>query len=117
VAWASAGYVLIDTAAAAIAPNFEAEQVQRTTSIAGRLVGFAAGALFTIATGAAAARLIFFAADTPASFRPALSWEVGGVTPLGWPLVVAATAVALLDVALFAALAERRVAALIRDEP
>jgi hypothetical protein len=114
VAWASVGYVLIDTAAAAIAPNFEAEQVQRSTGVSGRLVGFIAGAVFTLASGAAAARLIFYAAGTPDALRPALTWEIAGLTPLGWPLVAFAATVALLDVVLFASIAERRVAEIIQ---
>jgi hypothetical protein len=115
VAWASVGYVLIDTAAAAIAPNFAAEQVQRSTGFSGRLVGFFAGAIFTVASGAAAARLVFSAAGTPDALRPAFAWEIAGVAPLGWPLIALAASVAVLDVLLFASIAERRVAAIIEN--
>ena len=115
VAWASTGYVLIDTAAAAIAPNFEAEQVQRSTALAGRIVGFLAGAVFTLASGAAATRLIFFATGVPHGLRPVLDWEMAGIAPLGWPLVAGAAVVALLDVLFFLGMALDRVAAIIRE--
>jgi hypothetical protein len=115
VAWATIGYVLIDTAAAAIAPNFDAEQIQRSTALAGRIVGFLAGAVFTIASGAAATRLIFFATGVPNSLRPVLEWEPAGIALLGWPLVAGAAALALGDVLVFLAVALDRVAAIIRD--
>ena len=114
VAWASAGYVTIDTAGAAIAPNFEAKQVQRATGFLGRAVSFAAGVLFTITSAAAICRLIFFATGVPAPLRPYFGFEVLGVALLGWPLVALGGLGAVLTIAFAFSLAEDRLAQLVR---
>ena len=115
VAWATVGYVAIDTATSAIAPNFEAEQVQRTTALAGRIVGFAAGAVFTLASGAAAARLVLFATGVPDDLQVLLGSNADGLQPFGWPLVIAGAAIAALVVAFMLAIAHERVAAVVRE--
>ena len=98
VAWATFGYVAIDTAASAVAPTFDADHVQRSTRLVGRLFGFACGAAFSVTTFAAAARLIVFATGVPSSLTSLLTWRVGGLAPLGWSLVVGGGAIALLSV-------------------
>lgn len=115
VAWATVGYVVVDTAAAAIAPNFEAAHVQRATTLLGRTFGFAAGAIFTVATAAAAGRLILFATSVPASLKGPLGVEIEGVTPLGWPLVVAGAAVAVLTLLVVLVIARDRLEEIVRS--
>jgi len=115
VAWASIGYVTIDTGSAAVAPNFGAEQVQRATSFLGRVFGFATGATFTIATALAACRLILFTTGTPASLRPLLEWEIAGVAAFGWPLVALAGTIASLIVLAVFLIAEARLEQVVQN--
>jgi len=114
VGWATIGYVVVDTAAAAVAPNFEAAHIQRSTTLLGRAFGFAAGVIFTIGTAAAAGRLILFATGVPTNLRPALDLRAGGITPLGWPLVVAGATVASLTILVVLLIARDRLEEIIR---
>lgn len=90
VAWSTAGFVTIDTAAAAVAPNFEADHIQRSTTLVGRAFGMVMGAAFAFVSAVAVARLIFFSAEPPAALQGALAWEVANIQPLGLPLVIGA---------------------------
>ncbi|GIW04604.1 MAG: hypothetical protein KatS3mg059_1224 [Thermomicrobiales bacterium] len=90
VAWTSIGFVTIDLAAGALAPVFDAAHVQRSIALVGRAFGFAAGAAFGMVTATGVARLIVFSTGAPSPWREILAWRVGGITPLGWPLVVVA---------------------------
>lgn len=108
MAWMVTGFVVIDTAAAAMAPNFDTDQVQRTISMAGRLFSFVAGGVFAVATILAAGRLIMMKAQPPASVKDLLSIDAGGFEPFGWPLVIVAGLAALGIVSLSAAFAIRQ---------
>jgi ABC-2 type transport system permease protein len=90
VAWAALGYVLIDTAAAAIEPNFDAEHVQRSTALGGRFFGFFAGAAFGVCSMLSVGRILLFSVEPPSVLEGALAWRVGAFAPLGWPLIVVA---------------------------
>jgi hypothetical protein len=114
MAWMVAGFVVIDTAAAAIAPNFETDQVQRTIGLTGRLFSFFAGSLFAMATLAAVARLILMTSQPPASLVNLLSITAGQVELFGWPLVVLTTTIAVLVVGVAASIANRQTERLIR---
>lgn len=109
VLWAAVGYVTIDTVAAALAPNFETDQIQRATGFAGRLFGFVAGGLFTLTTAAAAVRLILL---LDAAAIPLPRWL--DHSALGWPLAAVATGLAALTVAAAFRLGERRVTEILR---
>jgi len=113
VAWAAVGYVTIDTASAAVSPNFEAEQVQRATTFLGRLFGFAAGSLFTVTSALAIGRLVLFATGTPTALGDLLDWAPAGIEPLGWPLVVLCGSAAALTVVMVATIAQGRLKQLI----
>jgi len=115
VAWATLGYVLVDTSAAAISPNFDADHVQRSTSFGGRVAGVIAGGAFGICSAVAIGRIILFTTEPPASIRGALEWRIGSLTPLGWPLVVVATCLAMSFVVAAAFSATSSVSRLIRD--
>jgi ABC-2 type transport system permease protein len=117
VAWGALGFVTIDTAAAAFAPNFEADHIQRSTEMVGRAFGMAAGAAFGLASAIAAARLIFFTGGVPRPLQPAFDWQVLGVHPLGWPLVIAAFAAACAILAIVVRIATDRIDDLIRHGP
>jgi ABC-type transport system involved in multi-copper enzyme maturation permease subunit len=117
VAWTSVGFVVADTAAAAIAPNFEADHVQRTTDLVGRAFGLAAGSAFGLLTSVAATRLVLFAVGTPEPLEPVLNWQLLGIAPLGWPLVVAALSGAALLLVAVVRIAEDSFAQLIRNGP
>lgn len=94
VAWNAAGFVAVDTAAAAFAPNFEAEHIQRSTELVGRAFGMAAGAAFGLATAVAVARLVFFVGGVPHQLKGVAGWQALGIRPFDWPLVLAAAAAA-----------------------
>jgi len=49
-AWAAVGCVIIDFAASATAPNFDAEHIQRATGVLGRVVALISGGLFLLLT-------------------------------------------------------------------
>ena len=117
VGWMSVGYVTIDTAAAAVAPNFDADHVQRSTAIVGRAFGFVAGGMFGVATMIGAARLILFTVPVPALLQPAVAWRVADVAPLGWPLVGVALTAALLVIAAVTLIARDEIADLVRNGP
>lgn len=117
VAWGAAGFVIVDTAASAFAPNFEADHIQRSTDLVGRAFGMAAGALFGLASAVAAARLICYATDVPEALVSASRWQVSGVHPLGWPLVFAAIAVACGVLAAVVQIATHRIEDLILRGP
>jgi hypothetical protein len=95
IAWMIVGYVVIDTAAAAIAPNFESDQVQRTITLSGRLFSFAAGSVFGLTSIAAAARLILMSAEPPKSLVEILTISASGVDVFGWPLIIFAGCTAI----------------------
>ncbi|MDQ4099102.1 MAG: hypothetical protein M3121_01215, partial [Chloroflexota bacterium] len=95
IAWMVVGYVVIDTAAAALAPNFESDQIQRTIGLTGRLFSFAAGSVFGVATVIAAGRLVLLPLDPPASIAGILSIDAGGVEIFGWPLIVLSIGIAV----------------------
>jgi hypothetical protein len=90
VVWTSTGFVTIDVAAGALAPVFDAAHVQRSIALVGRAFGFAAGAAFGMVTATGVTRLIVFSTGAPSPWREMLAWRLGGITPLGWPLVVVA---------------------------
>jgi hypothetical protein len=117
VAWGAVGFVAIDTAAAAFAPNFEAEHIQRSTELVGRAFGMAAGAAFGLASATVTARLLFFAHGVPRRLAGAAGWQLLGIHPLGWPLAIAAAAVACTVLALVVGIAVDRVDDLIRRGP
>jgi ABC-2 type transport system permease protein len=117
VAWGAVGFVAVDTAAAAFAPNFEAEHIQRSTELVGRAFGIVAGAAFGLATAVVVARLIFFASGVPQELRGAAGWQPLGIHPLGWPLVVAAAAAACGILATAIRIAFDRIDDLIRRGP
>lgn len=117
VAWATCGFVTIDTAASAFAPNFEADHIQRSTLLVGRAFGMVAGAAFAVATSAAVVRLIFFTAEPPSLVRGALTWEVASVHPLGIPLVVLGTGTAIFIAATTMRVGIDRLDDLIRNGP
>jgi hypothetical protein len=112
--WMVTGFVVIDTGAAALAPNFETDQVQRTIGLTGRIYSFAAGGLFALSTLVAAARLILMSAEPPASIADLLSNQTGGLDLFGWPLVVFAGGTAMTVVGFSASLAIRQTERLIR---
>ncbi len=107
----------IDTAAAAFAPNFEADHIQRSTELVGRAFGMVAGAAFGLASAVAVARLIFFAAATPGALDTVFGWQIAGVHPFGWPLVIAATASACGVLVIVFRIAIDRIDDLIRNGP
>jgi hypothetical protein len=117
IAWMVAGFVVIDTAAAALAPNFEADQIQRTIALTGRLYSVAVGGLFTLMTVAAAGRLVLMTGKPPASIADLLDASTGGIEPLGWPLIAVASLVALGCVALSSRLAIRQTERIILARP
>lgn len=113
MAWMVTGFVVIDTTAAALAPNFDTDQVQRTIGLTGRFFSFAAGGIFALATVISAGRLILMTAQPPASVADLLSASTGGFELFGWPLVVVAGAVALGVIGLTARIAIRQTERLI----
>jgi len=115
VCWGSAGYVIIDTCAAAVAPNFAAEHVQRATMFVGRAMSFVTGAVFTVTSGIAISRIVLFATGVPTALRGVTGVRIAGIAPLGWPLVVIMTALALLTLVLALLLAENRLRIIVRD--
>jgi hypothetical protein len=115
VAWAAIGYVLIDASASALSPNFDADHVQRSTSFAGRANGIIIGAAFGIFSAVAIGRIVLFSVEPPESLRSALHWQTAGVSPLGWPLVVVTTCIAVGVVAAAVRSASASVGRLIRD--
>lgn len=115
VAWAAAGYVLIDCAVSALSPVFDADHVQRSTSFTGRIVDIFAGAAFGIFSAIAIGRIVLFTIDPPTSLNGALAWHVAGVAILGWPLVVVSACIAIGVVAVTVAAGIESVARLIRD--
>jgi hypothetical protein len=115
--WMAVGFVTIDTAAAALAPNFETDQVQRTIGLTGRLFSVVVGGVFALATVAAAGRLVLMTETPPASIAEVLTTTVGGLEPFGWPLVVAATAMSLGAVTFSALLAIQQTERIILARP
>jgi ABC-2 type transport system permease protein len=115
VAWAAIGYVLIDSSASALSPNFDADHVQRSTSFAGRANGIIIGATFGIFSAVAIGRTILFFVEPPESLRSALDWQTAGVSPIGWPLVVVTSSIAVGVVAATVRSASASVGRLIRD--
>lgn len=113
--WMIAGYVVIDTSASALAPNFDTDQAQRTIGLAGRFYSFVVGGLFSLATLVGASRLILFTVDAPESLRGVFQFEVGSIHPFGWPLVGLAAGGALLAVFGAAATAVRSTQILLSD--
>lgn len=114
IAWMIVGYVVIDTAAAALAPNFETDQVQRTIGLTGRLFSFAAGSVFGLASVAAAARLVLMTAEPPDSLKDILTISASGFEVFGWPLVIGAAGIAVSVVWLSSVLAIRQTDRLVR---
>jgi ABC-2 type transport system permease protein len=112
VAWGAFGFVTIDTAAAAFAPNFEADHIQRSTELVGRAFGMATGAAFGFASALAVMRLIFFATGIPRGLEPIFASRI-----LGWPLVVVALAVACGILVAVVRIATDRIEDLIRHGP
>lgn len=114
VAWATVGYVTIDTASSVLGPNFAAAHVQRSTTVLGRLVGFATGTVFTLATATAAARLVLFSTGIPRSFEVAVGRDIGAITTLGWPLVATSAGIAAFTVVALVVAADRRLTGILR---
>ncbi|MEA2524774.1 MAG: type transport system permease protein [Thermomicrobiales bacterium] len=117
VAWGSVGFVTIDTAAAAFAPNFEADHIQRSTELVGRAFGMVAGAAFGLLSAVAVGRVIIFVAGTPPALQQALGWQVAGLNPLGWPLVIGAVVGALTILIVVVGIAFDRIRDLILNGP
>ncbi|HKG26667.1 MAG TPA: hypothetical protein VKB09_13530, partial [Thermomicrobiales bacterium] len=117
VAWGAVGFVTIDTVAAAFAPNFEADHIQRSTELVGRAFGMAAGAAFGFASALAVMRLIFFATGVPRGLESIFDLRALGVYPFGWPLVVAALVVACGILVVVVRIATDRIEDLIRHGP
>ncbi len=115
VAWMATGFVLIDTAASAVAPAFRATQIQRSIALPGRAFSLVFGAAFGIFTAIAVARLVLWTTPPPEELGGLLDLEVGGLRLLGWPLVTAAFAGALLAVGLAVRIAIGQTARLLRD--
>ncbi len=115
VAWASAGYVLIDCSASALAPVFDADHVQRSTSLPGRVVDIFAGAAFGVFSAVAIGRIILFTTEPPSTLHDVLAWQVSGVAPLGWPLVATCFLISVCVVAILVLWTSRSVATLVRE--
>lgn len=115
IAWMVAGYVVIDTAASAIVPNFETDHVQKTIGLMGRLISFAAGGMFGLATFLGTARLVMFVTREPESFSDILRMSIGGVEIFGWPLIALAFGSAALIVLLSATAAIRATERLVAE--
>jgi hypothetical protein len=113
--WMAIGFVVIDTAASAAAPAFGATQIQRAVDLAGRAFSFALGGAFSIFTAVAAARLVLMREEPPAELASLLSREIGGIQPLGWPLVAGAMLAAGLTVVFAATIGVRQTERLLRD--
>jgi hypothetical protein len=113
--WMICGYALIDTAASALAPNFETDQVQRTIGLSGRIFSFVAGGCFSVATLVAAGRAIMFLESEPKSLSDILGTRIGSVEPFGWPLVALAGFAAVTVVLLSAKTAINRTQALLSE--
>ena len=62
----------------------------------------------TLASGAAAARLILFATGVPDDPQALFGSDVDGIQPFGWPLAIAGAAIAALVVAFMLAVAHER---------
>ena len=56
-AWTAVGCSIVDLAGSAIAPNFDAEHIQRSTGVLGRVVSILAGGLFLLLTVFGAAHM------------------------------------------------------------
>lgn len=117
VLWTSIGFVTIDLSASALAPVFDAVHIQRSIALAGRAFGFAAGAAFGMATAAGVTRLIVFSTGAPPPWDGMLAWRVGGIAPLGWPLVITAFGTGALICAGAFLLAKRSFDRTLRDGP
>jgi hypothetical protein len=115
VAWAALGYVLVDTAAAAIEPNFDADHVQRSTALGGRFFGFFVGAVFGVCSMVSIGRLLLFTIEPPAVLEGAIAWRVGAIAPLGWPLIVIGSTLAVAVVAFAVSVAITNLGRLIRE--
>jgi hypothetical protein len=115
VAWASLGYVLIDTAAAAIEPNFDADQVQRSTALGGRFFGFFTGAVFGVCSVIAIGRFVLISSEPPELLKGAISLRIGSVAPFGWPLIAIAATFGVAVVGLAVAVAVRNLERLVRE--
>lgn len=86
-AWVSVGCGVIDFAGSAVAPNFDAEHIQRATGVLGRMVALIAGGLFLVLT-------ILGTADLPG-----LNGAVGRVIGTGQTGDHPATAALVLTIA------------------
>lgn len=115
VLWMAPGYVLIDTAASAVAPVFNAEQIQRAVALPGRAFSLVAGSLFGVATGVAALRIVLFSGDLATASSARIGFDIAGEALLGWPLIAAAWSMAGAVVAVAVAFAFRQTAAIVRD--
>lgn len=115
VLWMAAGYVIIDTAASAVAPNFEILQIQRAIGLPGRAFGLVAGGGFGLATALGVARIVSMAHGTPESFRSTLDAGSPATNPFGWPLAIASFGIAIAVVALTTIIGVRRVEAILRE--
>ncbi len=93
--WMIAGFVLIDTSAAAFSPNFEANHIQRTIGMSGRIYSFVLGSIFSLITFVGMTRLIFFGAKEPARISGFMHVDIAGIEPFGWPLVVTAALIGI----------------------
>jgi hypothetical protein len=116
MAWMIAGYVLIDTSAAALAPNFDAQNVQRTITLTGRLFSFVFGGAFGLATLTLVGRFILVGSGVPNRWRDVIQTQVAGVQPLGWPLIVVASGISIGAVAMSTLLAIRQTNHLLRND-
>lgn len=87
--WSSVGFVTLDTCASALAPNFVADQVQRTLRLKGRIYSLGAGAVFAAGTVLVVGwALITVEGQPPIITSVDLTTSVG-FDPLGWPLAFA----------------------------
>lgn len=115
VLWMTVGFVIIDTAASTIAPNFEVLQITRAIGLTGRAFGLAAGGGFGLATVLGVARLVFFVNGAPESLRSALDGPNQSTSLVGLPLALSSLMVAAAIVAVTLSISQRRVARMLRE--
>lgn len=114
VLWMAVGYVVIDTAASTIAPNFEILHIQRAVGLTGRAFSVAAGFGFGLATVGGVARTFFLTHDVPARLQPFLG-DGHAFNLMGLPLALMSFAAAAGVVALTARIGVRRVESILRE--
>jgi hypothetical protein len=113
VLWMAAGYVVIDTAASTVAPNFEILHIQRAVGLTGRAFSVASGFAFGLATVGGVARSFFLIHEVPTRLQPIFGGD-HAFNLMGLPLALASFAAAAGVVALTARIGVRRVETILR---